>query len=669
MAGTRQSGTAERDPYRWLEDAHHPDTVRWEAEREADFARAAAGWTARGAFAARLARLTADLGAASAPRPAGGRLFHERYASRAEHPHLVVTGPGGGHRVLLDPAALDPTGRTTLEAWEPSWDGRLLSYQVAAGGTEHASLSVLDVDSGEVLDGPIDRVRRSTVAWCADGRSFYYVRHAGQDRYHRRVYLHVVGTDPAADVPVFGEGRGRTQFYAVRTSADGRWLVLSASAGTSQPRDVWLADLSASEPGRPRFRVVQEGVDARTSVHVAPGTGPDGDCYLLTDLDARRGRLARTTPADPGPGMWKDLIPEDPEAVLEDVALLAGPAGPVLLAAWTRHAVGEVTVHDPADGSLLRTLPLPACCTVGRLRAGTGEAWFTVSRFTAPAVVYRYDAGTGSLEPRSSAVVGLRTRQAVFSSADGTPVRMFVIAAGDPDRPRPAILTGYGGFGMSLTPSYSPDALAWVEAGGVYAVANVRGGGEEGEDWHRAGMREHKQNSVDDFDAAARYLVSAGWTTPDRLGCWGASNGGLLVGAALTQHPRRYAAAVCMAPLLDMARYELTGMGPSWAGEYGSAADPDQLRWLLSYSPYHHVRDGAGYPATMFMVFDGDSRVDPLHARKMCAAMRAAGAGTVLYRLERGVGHGARALSSRVAVLADLLAFLADHLGLDGVGG
>ena len=268
----------------------------------------------------------------------------------------------------------------------------------------------------------------------------------------------------------------------------------------------------------------------------------------------------------------------------------------------------------------------------------------------------------------------IAARQVAYTSADGTTVRMFVLnradavgAGGEPDRPRPAILYGYGGFGVSLTPGYSASILAWVEAGGVYAIANLRGGSEEGEAWHRAGMLGEKQNVFDDFHAAAERLVAEGWTVSGQLAISGGSNGGLLVGAALTQRPELYAAVTCSAPLLDMIRYERFGLGASWNVEYGSADDPEQLAWLLGYSPYHHMREGVAYPAVLFTVFDGDTRVDPLHARKLCAALQHATASDrpVLLRREKDVGHGSRALSRSVELSADTLAFTARWTGLD----
>ncbi|WP_234326998.1 prolyl oligopeptidase family serine peptidase [Streptomyces sp. NRRL WC-3742] len=672
------------DPYRWLEDADDPAVLEWTAKQEASYRAAADGWPARERSRARLRDLYARLGARSAPRPAGDRLFLTRNRPGADHPELVVVEPDGTVRVLVDPVRADPSGTTTLEEWEPSWDGRLLSYQLAPGGTENAALLVLDVDSGRPLDGPIDRVRRSTVAWLPDATGFYYVRrlhpdlNPGEGQYHRRVRLHRIGTDPEQDPVVFGEGREKTQHYTVRISPDGRWLAVSAAAGTAPRRDLWLADLTAGPPEAPRWRAVQEGLDARTVLH--PRTGPDGTCHLTTDLDAPRGRVVVTSPGRPTPDTWTDLIPEDPQAVLEDFAVLDGPelARPVMLVARTRHAVGEVTVHDLADGRPLGRLPVPPCSSVGKLRVAARDAhraWFLCSGFGTPPTALRYDARTGALDPWTAATepdtgpaaVTTRTVQTTYTSPDGTRVRMFVISpTGTPDRPRPTLLTGYGGFGQSMTPVYSPEAVAWVQAGGVYAVANLRGGGEEGEDWHRAGMLDRKQNTFDDFHAAADHLVTTGWTTRDRLGIWGASNGGLLVGAALTQRPDGCAAAVCMAPLLDMARYELSGLGPSWVGEYGSASDPEQLRRLLSYSPYHRVRPDTAYPAVLFAVFDGDSRVDPLHARKMCAALQAATSSgqPVLFRLERGAGHGARSITRLTDLFADMLAFFADRLGL-----
>ena len=342
----------------------------------------------------------------------------------------------------------------------------------------------------------------------------------------------------------------------------------------------------------------------------------------------------------------------------------------------SRHAVSEVAVRAP-DGSE-EPVPLPGLGTVpglsGHPEGGT-EVWLGWTDTTTPPQVHRFDGHALALDedaPGRPDLPEVVARLVEVPSYDGTVVRALVLApVAEPDRPRPAVLYGYGGFGVALTPAYTASALAWVAAGGVWVVANLRGGSEEGEAWHRAGMREHKQAVFDDFAACADLLVEQGWTTPAQLGIYVGSNGGLLVGVALTQRPSAYAAVVCSAPLLDMVRYEQFGLGRTWNDEYGSAADPVELGWLLSYSPYHAVREGVAYPAVLFTVFDGDSRVDPLHARKTCAALQAAttSAAPVLLRDERDVGHGARSVSRTVGLAVDTLAFLAAHTGLDVLSG
>ncbi len=583
--------------------------------------------------------------------------------------------------MLIDPIAIDPTGATTLDAWQPSKEGSLLAYQLSQGGDEESILRVIDVESGELVDGPIDRCRYSPIGWLPGGKAYYYVRRLaasdvpdGEEQYHRRVWLHAVGADPSTDVRVFGDGFDKTTFFSASVSIDGHWLVVSASPGTAPRNDVWIADLSASDPAAPRLREIQVGVDAQTSVHV----GRDGRAYIYTDRDAPRGRLAVADPSNPARENWRDLLPEDAEAVLEDFAILDAEelTRPVLLAAWTRHALSEISVHDLSSGERIGEVALPGLGSVGGLSErpeGGSECWFGYTDNTTPSSVFRYDARTGETTlwaqpPGTVEVPKVHTRQVAYTSRDGTSVRMLVVSpTAEPDEPRPTILYGYGGFGASMTPGYSAGILAWVEAGGVYAIANLRGGGEEGESWHRAGMRGNKQNVFDDLHAAADWLVEHGWTTPAHLGISGGSNGGLLVGAALTQMPKKYAAVVCSAPLLDMVRYEKFGLGQLWSEEYGTAADPEELRWLLAYSPYHNVEPETAYPAVLFTVFDSDTRVDPLHARKMCAALQAATTSSdkpVVFRRESDVGHGARAISRSIDLSADTLGFLAKYTGL-----
>jgi prolyl oligopeptidase len=679
-------GILVRDPYRWLEDPDSPETVAWSLAQDALLQAETGGLPGRDRLAERVGEL---LGAGTVGTPAwrGDRQFFMRRTAEQEHAVLLTVDPDGTERVLVDPVAVDASGSTTLDAWQPSKEGHLLAYQLSAGGTEESVLHVIDVVTGAPVEGPIDRARYSPVAWLPGGEAFYYVRRvraelvpADEAQYHRRVWLHRVGTDPETDVEVLGAGLDMTNYYGVTVSMDGRWLVVGASAGTAPRNDLWLADLSDGRLESPTLRVVQEGVDASTSLHV----GRDGRVYVFTDRDAPRGRLAITTPEDPSYPTWTDLVPEDDEAVLEGWVILdgAGPDGVppadggTLLCTWTRHAMSEITAHAVRTGERTGTVPLPGLGSVTGLAErpeGGHEAWFGYTDHVTPASVFRFDAHTGETSqwataPGTVEVPEVHARQVEFTSADGTTVRMLVVApAKEPDRPRPTVLYGYGGFSIPMTPGYSAGLLAWVEAGGVYAIAQLRGGSEEGEQWHRDGMRDKKQNVFDDFHAAAERLVADGWTTSAQLTISGGSNGGLLVGAALVQRPDLYAAVVCSAPLLDMVRYEQFGLGATWSDEYGSASVAEELQWLLSYSPYHLVREGVDYPAVLFTVFDGDSRVDPLHARKMCAALQHATGGTrpVLLRRVRDVGHGARALSRSVALTADTLSFAAWRTGLD----
>jgi prolyl oligopeptidase len=670
------------DPYRWLEDNASDERADWlAAQAELFGSHREDQLPGRNRLAAQVRDLLST-GYVGTPVWRGERCFFSRRDPDQEHGVLCTRLADRPIDVLVDPMAIDPSGLTTLDAWQPDKEGRLLAYQLSEGGDEESLLRVIDVATGSLVDGPIDRCRYSNVAWLPAGKAFYYTRRLPpeavpdeESQYHRRVYLHQIGTPADSDVLIFGSGRDKTDYYSVSVSRDGRWLTISASRGTAPRNDLWIADLSESDPASPDLRVIQEGLDVQTGVHV----GRDGRLYVFTDADAPRSRIAVTDPADPGPATWRDLIGPYPEAVLRGYAILDGAelARPVLLASWTRHALSEITVHDLATGERVGQVPLPGLGTVGGISErpeGGHEAWFVYTDYTTPSEVLRFDARDASVTtwataPGRPAVPPVTARQVTYQSKDGTAVRMLVISgAGTPPGPRPTILYGYGGFDISLTPAYSPNVLAWVSAGGVYAIANLRGGSEEGEEWHRAGMLDRKHNVFDDFHAAAEALIRDGWTTAAQLAISGGSNGGLLVGAALTQRPELYAAVICSAPLLDMVRYERFGLGQTWNVEYGTAADPEQLGWLLSYSPYHHVMLGTAYPAVLFTVFTNDTRVDPVHAYKMCAALQHAtssgSAGPVLLRAEDQVGHGARAVSRTAELAGDTLAFAARHTGL-----
>ncbi|WP_194896674.1 prolyl oligopeptidase family serine peptidase [Catenulispora pinisilvae] len=673
------------DPYRWLEDESDPDTAAWSAAQEDLFAAHRSGWAWLEPMRRRIAELV-DTGSVSAPVARGGLLFDTlREPGRDQAALRVTDARGQDARTLWDPLVHDPTGLTVLECWDPSQDGSLIAVQYSAAGTEDTRLVVLDVATGRPVDGPIERLRRSPLAWLPDSSGFYYVRRRppeeipGEERYHRRVRLHRLGTDPEGDALIFGEGRAMDDFYTPALSPDGRWLTIAVTRGADPATELWLADLVAGTPEAPALRRVLGSGRARLDLVIPAGTGPHDRAYLISYQDAPNGRLESVSPAaltgsdQDSRSAWPGdlvLVPEDPEAVLTEVTALDG----LLLLTRVRHAVSELTGHDPHTGDQLYSLTLPGPGTVGSVRPAPDgrQAWFGYTDHVTPSRVLHFDARSAALTAWASApgapvIEGCVVRRIRYAAHDGTPVTAFVLSpSGRPDRPRPTVVSGYGGFGASIVPGWAAQALAWVEMGGVYVFTCLRGGGEEGRAWHDAGRRANKQTTFDDLDAAADRLVAAGWADPARLGLLGSSNGGLTVAAALTQHPEKYAAVVSVAPLLDMVRYEHSGMGPSWREEYGSAADPADLAVLHAYSPYHHVREAVDYPAVLFGVADGDTRVDPLHARKMCAALQHASAGPapILLRLERGVGHGARGTATTVDLFADVVTFLAEHLDL-----
>jgi prolyl oligopeptidase len=644
-------GYAVADPYRWLEDAASDECEAWSRAQD-DLARAHLdGLPGRAELAARLRALLP--GVVSAPVMRGPRAFYTKREADQELPTYYVDD-----RPLIDPAVLDPSLATVLDGAAPSKEGDRVAAMLSHGGREESALHVLDVASGASVAAPVELGRGGTFTWLPGGEELVVVRCLGlpgEEQFHRRVWRHRVGTDPSQDLLLFGEGRDKTTYYEVTTSPDGRWLLVTASLGTAPRNDAYLIDLSTGA-----VAVVLEGED----VLAWGGVAFDGRLYLLTNRDAPRFKLCIADPSSPA--VWRDLVAESDD-VLEDYAVTT--AGVVVVR--VHDVVARVAVHDAQSGERVRDIALPGLgsATVSARHDGGDDVWITYTDFVTPPTVY-HSAGADELSvwagpPGAIEVQGSTTTQVFVTSKDGTRVPMFVIAPDGValDGDNPTILYGYGGFNVPLSPAYSSAALAWVEGGGVYAIANLRGGSEYGEEWHRAGMRERKQNVFDDFIAAAEWLVAERYTSSERLAISGGSNGGLLVGAALTQRPELFRAVHCSAPLLDMVRYELFGLGQTWNDEYGRASDPVELEWLLSYSPYHHVRDGVRYPAVLFTVFEGDTRVDPLHARKLCAALQHATSASVderpiLIRRETAVGHGARALSRTIGLQTDSLSFL-----------
>jgi prolyl oligopeptidase len=657
------------DAYRWLEETDSAEVAAWTAA-QGRFARLALdALPGRDAIRERLAALF-SIGTVSPPTVRGGRYFYQRREGTQEQPVLYVrNGSAGVDRVLLDPAALSPDATSALDWHYPSPDGRLVAYGISEGGSEKSTLRVREVGTGRDRPDVIPWTRACSLEWRPDGSGFFYTRYPepgrvppGEEEYHRHVFEHRLGEDWRRDVLLFGEGREPEDWPSIHLSPDGRFLAVSVSRGWTRT-DVYLNDRTRGGG----FVPVVEGIDSLFGV-----TLRNDRLYLHTNHGAPRYRLVTADPERPGSESWQDVIPEGPE-VLEGALLV----GQWILVHRLRDASSRLALYD-LRGRPLRELDLPGIGTVGAM---TGEwdgkeAFFGFSSFTTPPAVYRvavpegpaepWQAVEGDVNPRAYAVQLVR-----YASKDGTPVSMFLVHGRDRPPGGPALLTGYGGFNVSLTPAFGRSLMLFLERGGLYAVAHLRGGGEYGEEWHRAGMREHKQNVFDDFLAAAEFLLREGHVARGRLAIMGGSNGGLLVGAALTQRPELFAAAVCQVPLLDMLRYQRFRIARLWIAEYGSPEDPDAFRWLHAYSPYHSVKDGTPYPAVLLTAGEADSRVDPMHARKMAARLQAATSSgrPILLRLETRAGHGqGKPVSKLVAEWTDVWSFLLAELGMSSLG-
>ncbi|MFC7327273.1 prolyl oligopeptidase family serine peptidase [Marinactinospora rubrisoli] len=683
------------DPFRWLEEPDSPATAAWLAEREREFAAAARSWPLRTRLAEDIrTHLRTDLW--SPPEIRDGTVFSTLRPADGEHPRLLALSPSAsGERTVFDPAVFDPTGRTTLDAWEPSPDGRLVAVQTSRDGTERGSLRVLDARSGLPVEEPLHGLRYTHVAWlpASSPPAFYYVRRDDHDG-RRGVWLHRVhGAGPRRDVLVHACAAPRT-VPGVRLR-HGRWLLITESHGTGHRNDVWIADLAGRSPERPPLVPVHVGLEAESEADV----GPDGTLYLRTTLDAPRRRLCATTPDAPSPAHWREVLSEDPATTLDGFAVTgaAGGGTGALLALRTRLGISELSAHDPGDGRLLHRLPLPGEGMVTRLEpTADGGANLCYADVTTQQVVLRYRPGDSAPTPwpgpgtarrpgRCATVPpdpravppaedgprpGARVARRVLwcRSVDGTRVPVTVLSLDGRGGPGPTILHGYGGFGRPRQFGFSATVLAWLRAGGRYAVAHVRGGGDAGRDWHLRGARRAKIRAVQDFTAAADRLVADGVCRRDQLCLSGGSAGGLLVLAAAALRPDLCAAVIASAPLADMVRFERLGLGAMWTREFGTADDPGDFAALLSYSPYHLAlaADRPRWPAVLLTGFHGDTRTDAAHPRKMCAALLATGSGPrpILLRYERGVGHGPRAVTRAIDLAADAHAFAAAETGL-----
>ena len=653
------------DPYRALEDGSTPATRDWNEAQNRRTRAVLEALPDHPAIRARLAELM-GVGLLGVPRPFGARVFFTR--RRADERQSVLSVRTGGlERPVVDPNTMDRRGLVSLDWWYPSTDGEYVAYGLSRGGDEQSTLHLVAVATGSAVDAPIPHTPRARVAWVPEG--FYYTVNPapgtvppGDEHYHCRIRYHRLGTDPAVDPVVFGEGRPKEEILSVDTDPSGRWVLFSAQRGWTS-NDLYLLDRTAGDGPR----VVLEGANG-----LASGTIANGRIWLRTDLDSPNYRIVAVDPAAPDVAHWRTIVPEG-EHVIESFDVTRRH----LVVHTLERAVSRLTVWDHA-GRRVRSVALPGPGTVtGPVAEPDGEQFgFAFESFTRPAIAQVAAAEDG--EPVTVAALpvppgldpdAIVVDQERYRSRDGTAVTMFLVHHRDtrPTGAVPTVLTGYGGFNISRTPLFSAGVALWVEQGGLIALPNLRGGGEYGERWHRAGMLANKQNVFDDFHAAAEALISGGWTTPAHLGCSGGSNGGLLVGAALTQRPELFAAVVCAVPLLDMLRYQHFLIARFWIAEYGSAEDPLQYRWLRAYSPYHQLRRGTRYPAVLLTTAEGDSRVDPGHARKMGALLQELQAddpdAVTLVRVDADAGHGVgKPLDLQTLDLADQYAFFAWRL-------
>jgi prolyl oligopeptidase len=674
------------DPYRWLEgdNARPAEAGRVTAE--------VAAWTdaqnaytrdvldhlpGRAEVEARLRPLM-EVGAIAAPAMRANRYFFSKREGRQNQPVIYWReGPDGPDRVLIDPAALDASGLTTVEWVSPSHDGRVVAYGTSRAGDENTTLRLLDVDTGAV--GPLEIPGRTQAPdWLPDGSGFVYRNlrdakdpYSGQVRFHRR------GTDPAGDALLFRQFTADEDPKLATTwgptsslSHDGRWLLLGYWVDTAS-NDLWLVDFDRFlRTGAIDRAVVTTGVPGR-----AVGTVIDGTLFLQTTVEAPQGRVVAVEASSPARARWRDVVPERRDAVIEAVSFGRG----LIAVASLKNASSVVEVFDLAG----RSRGVVAQPGIGSAAISTEEdrteAYLTFTSFNHPTSIFRVDLASPAAAPviwaRPDVPVDPATvevRQVWYASKDGTRVSMFLVhraglaKTGDV----PTLLTGYGGFNISHTPAFSAPLCQWYDAGGLYAVPNLRGGGEYGEAWHQAGMLGRKQNVLDDFIAAAEWLIAEGYTRPSRLAIAGGSNGGLLTGAAITMRPDLFRAAIIAVPLLDMLRYQHFLMARYWVPEYGSAEDPGQFPVLHAYSPYHHVVDGVAYPAVLLTAGENDTRVHASHARKMAARLQAATSSDpaerpVLLWVDREAGHGqGKPLNLRLRDAVDQRIFLMSQLGM-----
>ena len=640
------------DPYRWLEDQNSPATRDWIRRQNAFTDQLLANLPGKAELAQRVESLL-NVDSFNLPTVAGNRYFYEkRKAGEDLYSIYMREGLGGPEQLLIDAAPLNPRHTTNIGIEDVSHDGKVLAYYVREGGADEVEVRFFDVDAKRETGTPLPKARYEGVSITPDDSGVYYTAFVtGGPRVFRRRIQSV------AAEKLFGDGYGPEKIVESELSGDGHWLLVHVLHGSSAPKsEIYLKNVVADTD----FVTVVNDLDARSFASLA------GDQLVInTNWNAPNGRVMIVDDKNPGRANWRELVPESKEAAIQNIAA----AGGKLFVRYLEQVKPRIVVYG-LDGRQQSDLSFPTIGALGDMSGNWSSpiAFYSFASFAMPKTIYSYNVATGerSVFAQQAAPVNaadFTVEQTWFPSKDGTRVPMFLMYRKGlvRDGSHPTYLTGYGGFSSSQLPQFSPRAIAIAEHGGVYALANLRGGAEFGDAWHRAGMGEQKQNTFDDFIAAAESLVREKYTSPQHLAIGGTSNGGLLVTAAVTQRPDLFRFVYVGYPLVDMLRYDQFLVGGFWVPEYGSAKDPQQFRWIFPYSPYQHVTAGTRYPTMFFVTGDADTRVAPLHARKMTALMQAstASANPVLLRYHTSGGHsGGEPLAVQVKNEAELLAFL-----------
>jgi prolyl oligopeptidase len=666
-------GTKVADPYRWMEDLNSPEVADWVKQENAVAEHYLSQLGMRAFFKNRITELW-NYPKVSLPFRVAGKLYYARNSGlQRQSAFYSRASLGALPKLVLDPNTLSPDGSIALAGFAPSPDGRYLAYGISQGGADWRTLLVRELESGTQLSDTVRWLKGGGMSWTKDGRGFYYSRfpepEAGkqlQNAIHdEKLYYHLVGTPQSQDRLIYERPDHPDWFVGGGVSEDGRYLFVFVNRGTETQNRVYVADLG--DPRQPKVDAPIRPLFDKGDASYSPIGNVGSTVYMLTDRDAPRSKVVAFDLA--APEQWRIVVPEQMSAI-DQIAMYKGG----IAVNYLEDVKARVQLYG-LDGKLAGELPLPG---VGSLqgfstREDTPEIFYAFTSPLYPTTAFRYDPATKKSvpfeAPRLSFDASQYETRAVFAtSKDGTRVPVFVTMKKGLalDGNNPAMLYGYGGFNISTTPSFRPDVLAWLEQGGIWATASMRGGSEYGEAWHKAGMFERKQNVFDDFIAAAEYLVNERYTSPSKLGIMGGSNGGLLVGAVEEQRPELFAVALPAVGVMDMLRYHKFTGGGAWATEYGSADDSTAFQYLVKYSPVHNVKPGTCYPATLITTADHDDRVVPSHSFKFAAAMQAAQgcAKPVLIRVETQASHGYRPTDKRIAELADEWAFTAANTGV-----